>query len=183
MEWHIAPIARKSFLSEKDFEKDDRVMSILVRGAEEALRIDVLEEEESDLELPGEPICRWTQNFKPKRDDGKEELEAMKLTADNLFIALFEGEEGPSEENAKLKYFLALMLERRRLLRLKTRGKKFNHYVHRPSKKDFYVPLADLDPEFFLENEEKLAFLVGEDLDNGGAPEIASEGEPAKKSD
>lgn len=173
MEWHISPVARRSYLSNKEFEKDDRVVSTLVRTADgELLRIDALLPELRDVDLPGEPICRWTQIFKPKPDDGREEAEALKLTADNLFISLFEGEnpEELSEENAELKHFLALMLERRRVLRVKSRGRGYVRYVHRPSKREFMVPAVDLEPAFFLENQEKLAFIV----DGGDAPEPGS---------
>lgn len=177
MDWHITPIARKSFLTEKEFEKDERVGSALVKtGEEELLRVDVLVSEVTETDLPGELICRWTQVFKPKKDDGKEEAEALKLTTDNLFISLFEGEEEAtlSEENAELKHFLALMLERRRVLRVKARTRKYTRYVHRPSKREFLVAVVDLEPAFFLENEEKLSFLV-EGGDAGEGPEEAAE--------
>lgn len=159
MEWHIAPISRKSALTDTAFEKDDRVASLLVRQEEDIVRLDVRENEESSFEFEGELICRWTQIFKPRSNEEKEALEAMKLTADNLFISLFDGEEGPSQENAKLKHLLGLMLERRRLLRVKTRDQAFIHYIHRPTKNEYSVPNVELDPEFFIENQEKLAFL------------------------
>lgn len=168
MDWHITPVARKSYLSGVEFAKDDRVGSSLVKTAEgELLRVDVLLSEIDDLELPGVLICRWTQAFKPKSDGGKEEAEALKLTADNLFISLFEGEEEATltEENRELKHFLGLMLERRRVLRVKSRLRAYTRYVHRPSKREFLVAPVDLEPAFFLENQEKLSFL----LDSGEA--------------
>lgn len=173
MEWHISAVARKSYLTGEDFSKDDVVASALVRISEEELqRVDVLVRDANKVELPGEPLCRWTQVFKPKPDDGREEAEALKLTADNLFINLFEGEEegGLSMENAELKQFLGLMLERRRVLRVKARTRKYTRYVHRPSKREFLVPVVDLDPQFFLENEEKLSFLI-----DGGDEDFESE--------
>ncbi|EDY84115.1 hypothetical protein VDG1235_3745 [Verrucomicrobiia bacterium DG1235] len=174
MEWHITPIARKSYHTGEDFAKDDAVASALVKTEDgELLRVDVLIVDANKVELPGEVMCRWTQTFKPKPTDGKEEAEALKLTADNLFISFFEGEEEGtlSEENAELKHFLGLMLERRRVLRVKARTRKYTRYVHRPSKREFLVPAVDLDPKFFIENEEKLNFLVeggGEDDESVG---------------
>ena len=159
MELHIPPVSKKSVASEKAFEKDDRVVSLLVRSEEEALRFDILECEEESYELAGDLICRWTLLFKPKSKDDKEAQEALKLTADNLFISLFEGEDGPTQENAKLKHLLGLMLERRRLLRVKERDASFTLYVHRPTKIEYSVPNVELDPQFFIENQEKLAFL------------------------
>lgn len=146
-------------MSETAFEKDDRIASMLIRLEDDIARMDVLESEEPAFELPGELICRWTQIFKPRSTDDKEAQEAMKLTADNLFISLFEGEEGPTQENSKLKHLLGLMLERRRLLRVKSRDSVFTHYIHRPTKNEYSVPNVELDPQFFLENQEKLEFL------------------------
>ncbi len=159
MEWHITPISRKSAFSEAEFEKDDRVVSLLIRTDEDVIRADVLESEEEGYELPGDLVCRWTQVFKPRSTDDKEAQEAMKLTADNLFISLFEGEDEPTQENAKLKHLLGLMLERRRLLRVKERDSEFTRYIHRPTKLEYSVPNVELDSQFFIENQEKLAFL------------------------
>lgn len=159
MELHIPPVSKKSTLSDTVFEKDDRVVSLLVRVGQEVERVDILESEEERWEVQGEPICRWTSIFKPKSNDDKEAQEALKLTADNLFISLFDGEEGPTQENAKLKHLLGLMLERRRLLRVKERDATFTRYVHRPTKNEYSVPNVELDPRFFIDNQEKLAFL------------------------
>lgn len=178
-------MARKSCVSDATFEKGDRVVSLLARARaedggeeQEVARIDALESELDRIEAPGEEICRWTQTFKPRRKDDREDQEAMKLTADNLFMSLFEGEEGgePSEENAQLKHFLALMLERKRILRLKARGKRFNVYLHRPSKQEYRVPVVELDPQFFLENQQRLSFLSAgaEESDEKDEEESAS---------
>lgn len=181
MEWHIPHVARKSYLSGEEFEKDDRIASALVKTEEgELVRVDVLVKELKKVEMPGEPLCRWTQLFKPKPTDGKEEEEALELTADNLFISLFEGEEEGqlSEENVELKHFLGLMLERRRVLRVKARTRKYTRYVHRPSKKEFLVAPVELEPQFFFENEEKLSLLI-----EGGESVEADGGEDEKDSD
>ena len=185
MEWHITPIARKSYLTGEEFVKDDAVACALVKTEEGELeRVDALISEVNEVTMPGRVLCRWTQRFKPKPNDGKEEAEAMKLTADNLFINLFEGEEegALSEENAELKHFLGLMLERRRVLRVKGRTRKYTRYVHRPSKREFLVPAVELDPKYFLENQEMLSQLV----DGGEGPGeagISSEGKVGEKAE
>jgi len=177
MDWKISPIARKSAHSVTEFEKDERVLSILAKKEDGELeRFDVKEGEEADFQLPGDAVCKWTQIFKPKAKDNREEEAAMKLTADNLFINLFDGEEEPSFDNAKLKHMLALMLERKRLLRLKGKAGEYSVYVHRPTKNEYYVPHVELDPEFFIENQEKLAFLVeGGSASDDSAPRAAPE--------
>ncbi len=172
MEWQISPSSRKSSLNEAPFGKGDRIVSHLVKPAEgDLIRVDILESEEEQMELAGESLCRWTHVFKPKAKDNREELEAMKLTADNLFISLFEGEEEPTAENGKFKQFLGLMLERRRVLRVKERDDNFTYYIHRPTKREFAVPNVELDPLFFIENQEKLDFIL--------TGPLASEGDSA----
>ncbi len=161
MEWHITPISRESRLTGEPFEKGDRVLSSLVKTDEgEALRIDVLESESDDLELPGDLICKWTQVFKPRNTDDKEREEAMKLTADNLLLNLFEGEEEPTTENAHLKHFLGLMLERRRVLKVVEKDENFIQYLHRPSKQVLPVPIVNLDTQFFIENQDRLSPIL-----------------------
>jgi len=100
MDLHIPAMARKSCVSDAIFEKGDRVVSLLARARpqvggeeQEVARIDALESELDRVEAPGEEICRWTQTFKPRRKDDREDQEAMKLTADNLFMSLFEGDD------------------------------------------------------------------------------------------
>lgn len=161
MDWNITPLSKNSCLSDKPFEKGDRVASILIKRDEELVeRIDLLVAEEAEYEITGDVVCRWTHVFKPKPADGKKEAEEMKLTADNLFINLYEGDEDPSPENEKLKQFLALMLERRRVLRVKEKTENATRYIHRPTKNEYTVVAVDLDPAFFIENQEKLDFLL-----------------------
>lgn len=174
MEWHIPPSSRKSLINDRPFERGNRIASVLVKTEEGELeRIDVLESEEDAVMLPGSPVCRWTHIFKEKPKDNREEMEAMKLTADNLFINLFEGEDEPTGENGKLKQFLGLMLERRRVLRVKARGDDYTHYIHRPTKREFAVPNVELDPQFFIENQEKLDFILSGPLASEGESETA----------
>ena len=152
-------MSRSSAFSGEPFEKDDRVASLLVRVESEIVRIDLRESEESEYRLSGDLVCRWIQLFKPRDQHDKEVQEALKLTADNLFVSMFEGEGGPCQENSKLKRLLSLMLERRRLLKLKHKEAGYLWYIHRPSKLEYPVPDVELDPQFFFENQEKLAFL------------------------
>jgi len=173
MDWHISPISRSSAFSGEPFERDDRVASLLVRVDSEIERIDLRESEESYYRISGDLICRWTQLFKPRDQHDKEVQEALKLTADNLFVSLFEGEDAPNQENSKLKRLLSLMLERRRLLRLKHKEAGYLWYIHRPSKIEYPVPDTELDPQFFIENQKKLAFL-GASEDEGSAKQTES---------
>jgi len=179
MEWQIPPVSRRSFLTGEDFEKDDRLASALVKTRQgELVRVDCLASEEDAVQMPGLALCRWTLSFKPKVDEGREEEAALQLTADNLFVSLFEGEDGDvlSDENAELKHFLGLMLERSRLLRVKRRSRGSIRYVHRTSKREFLVPAVELEPQFFRDHEEKLSLLIPPSEETTEERESGSEG-------
>jgi len=68
-----------------------------------------------------------------------------------------------TEENTRLVRFLALMLERKRLLRPKGRsadGEK-NIFEHARTKQLFEIPAGELDPAFFVAVQAQLGLLVG----------------------
>jgi hypothetical protein len=96
----------------------------------------------------------------------------MKLTAENLFVTLADPLTEPTAENTRLLQFLALLLERKRLLRPKGRtpdGEK-NIYEHARTKQFFEVPVGELSPQFFLQVQEQLSVLVGPPKAKAAAP-------------
>ena len=95
--------------------------------------------------------CRWVQAFKPRRA-GENADRTLKLTAENLFVTLADPTTEPTPENTRLVQFLALMLERKKIL--KPRGRSAdgqrNRYEHAKSKAFFEVPAGELTAEFFV---------------------------------
>ena len=69
----------------------------------------------------------------------------------------------PTPENTRLVQFLALMLERKRILKPKGRSADGlrNRFEHAKSKQIFEVPAGELTPEFFVAVQEQLSVLVG----------------------
>jgi hypothetical protein len=69
----------------------------------------------------------------------------------------------PTPENTRLVQFLALMLERKKIL--KPRGRSAdgarNRFEHAKTKQIFEVPVGELTPEFFVAVQEQLSVLVG----------------------
>jgi hypothetical protein len=125
--------------------------------------------------------CRWVTAFKPRRVDENPAL-ALKLTAENLFLTLALPESVPedtalgtntgpavagngadSSANAPLLQFLALMLERKKLIKLRglTEDGLRQIYEHMPSHQLYEVPVGDLNVEFFQRIQEHLGVLVG----------------------
>ena len=172
-------MATECFVSGNAFVEDERVVSRLVRQENETgeiVRIDVQVEADDQVEAPGRVVCRWVQSFKPRVAEENPERD-MKLTAENLFLTLADPTAEISEEDSRLVQFLALMLERKRLLRpqgLNEDGTK-DVYIHRGSKGRYEVPTGELTPEFFIAVQEQLSVIVG-------VPESAEEAETSEKS-
>ncbi|EIP99824.1 hypothetical protein OpiT1DRAFT_04355 [Opitutaceae bacterium TAV1] len=172
MELNLQPLAPVCFVSGRAFAEGERVASFLVRpetppepGAPEVVRYDVLESELGGFTAPGPVACRWVQLFKPRKQNENPERE-LKLTAESLFLTLADpatlGE--ADEETVRMVQVLALMLERKRVLRPKgsAAGGARSIYEHAKSKQLYEIPaVTDLNPEFFLSIQEQLAALVG----------------------
>ena len=182
MDLRLPSMTTECFVTGNAFVEDERVVSRLLRQEDdgEVVRIDVQAAEEENLELPpGRVACRWVQAFKPKVIEENPERD-LKLTAENLFLTLADPSNELSEEDGRLVQFLALMMERKRLIRPRGRnadGTK-DVYIHRGTKNLYEVPVGELTPEFFIAVQDQLSILVG-------VPEeetTAAEGDGAAKS-
>jgi len=179
MELNLHPIATKCFVSGRDFAEHDRVVSYLVREAPTAgagpdsggvARRDLLEAEDGRFMPPAFVYCRWVTDFKPRRGNENAAM-ALKLTAENLFLTLATpaGGEAPISDasstamNTPLLQFLALMMERKRLIKPRglTEDGACQIYEHMASHQLYEVPVGDLNVEFFQKIQEHLGVLVG----------------------
>lgn len=179
MEMNLQPLASACFVTGQPFVEGARVGSFLVRSAQstEVTRYDVLESALGSYQAPGFVACSWVQAYKPRKNQGNPDR-AMKLTAESLFVTLADPMTDPTPENTRLLQFLALMLERKKLLRPK--GLNHDHtknvYEHAKSKQLFEVAVGELDPQFFLQVQAQLSVLVGP----GPAPAQAPASVPAE---
>lgn len=164
MELNLEPLATACVVSGQPFVEGDRVLSYLVRKPDQTLvRADVLSAQIGNYGPPGVVVCRWAHIFKP-RAQGENADRALKLTAETLFLTLVDPLTEPTPENLRMVQFLALMLERKKLL--KPRGlsadRERNIYEHAKTKQRFEISADDLDPAFFLQIQQQLGVLVGE---------------------
>ncbi len=146
------------------------MVSFLVRNpaasgdAEGIVRHDVAEGEQGEFQPGGPVVCRWVQVFKPRKAEDNPERN-LKLTAESLFLALGDPATERTVENERLLQVLAMMLERKRVLRPKGRtgsgATARQVYEHAKLKSLHEVTAAELSPEFFLSIQEQLAALVG----------------------
>lgn len=164
MELNLPALTPTCAVSGEGFADGERVVSLLVRRLDsgEVLRFDLKVASEAQFEQPGRVVCRWVHTYKVRAAAENPERE-LKLTAENLFLTLADPANELSAENVRLVQFLALMLERKRLL--KPRGQTpdgaRNIFEHVKSKQRYEVPAGELDPEFFLAVQEQLSVLVG----------------------
>jgi hypothetical protein len=173
MEMHLQPLATTCFVSGEPFVEGARVASFLVRSgaALEIVRYDVLEDHAGTFTPEGQVACRWVHAYKPRKS-GENPDRALKLTAENLFVALADPTTEPTPENTRLVQFLALMLERKKILKPKGRSADGarNRFEHAKSKQMFEVPAGELTPEFFVAVQEQLSVLVGAPKPKTGDP-------------
>jgi hypothetical protein len=157
MELNLHPIATKCFSSRRDFQEGDRVVCYLVREENgQAGRRDLLESEDGNVTLPLEIYCRWVVNYRPL-PVGEDSDRQLKLTAENLFLTLADAANPPSDSNTPLLQFLALMLERKRLLKLRGMSADGQRqlFEHMPSHQMYEVPAGTLDEAFFVRIQEQ----------------------------
>jgi hypothetical protein len=182
MDLNLQPRSQASVVTGLPFKEGERVASFLVQSeAGEVVRKDVLESEAASLEPGGFVACSWVQVFKP-HSKAENADRALKLTADTLFLTLADPSTVRSPETDRLVRFLALMLERKKLLRPrgKTPGGSHELYEHARTKQMVEVPAIDLTPEFFLSVRDQLSILVGEPKAAAPAPSPAPEPAPAE---
>jgi hypothetical protein len=161
---NLQPLAASCFVTHKRFEEGDRVVSFLVRlPSFEVRRFDVIASSADGFAPEGILACRWVHVFKPRAREGDADRE-LKLTAENLFLTLADPMTEQAPETVRLLQFLALMLERKRVLRprgLNADGTR-NILEHAKTKQLFEVRAGDLTPGFFASIQNQLTVLVGE---------------------
>jgi hypothetical protein len=163
MELNLQPLATKCYVSGREFAEGERVVCYLVREADGLTgRHDVIESEVANMPAPAEIFCRWVINYKPRKA-GENADRTLKMTAETLFVTLADPANPPDETNTPLLQFLALMLERKRIL--KPRGKTSdgarNVFEHARTHQMYEIPAGDLNAEFFQKIQGQLDVLVG----------------------
>ena len=166
MDWQIKTIARKSALTEEPFEPGDQVVCLIFKDteAEELGRADVLEDEVDQFELPGPLLGRWSRVIKDPDDEGENRRMVM-ASAEDFFLSLFNEETqvaSAEDELHALQHLLALMLERKRVVR--ALGARcvagVQPYVHVKSKQELAVPVVEISKELMLKIENTLGHII-----------------------
>lgn len=164
MDWQIKTLSRKSTLSGQSFEPGDRAISLVFVDDEagELGRADLHEGELSELQLPGQVLGRWSWVMKDPEAGATNAADTV-ASAEDFFLSLFENEAGDERDRSDaLKHLLALMLERKRILRAvaprQVSGTQI--YRHAKTKQEFQVPVAEISRELMFKIEDTLGDII-----------------------
>ena len=163
MELTLHPLAKVCRASGRAFVEDDRVVCHLVREASgEIARHDVLASEDANYAKPGFVFCTWAVPYKARRAE-ENPGRALKLTAENLFDTLADPTAEPNDTNTPMLQFLALLLERKKILRPRglTPDGERQIYEHARTHQAYEIPVGVLDEAFFVKIQGQLDLLVG----------------------
>lgn len=172
MDIPFRPATRKCVVSGEPLAAGERVVSFLYRDdTGEVQRADAKAAAAEQFQAPRGVICWWMHKVRAPDEEGANRRQAMQ-SAEELFLALYPGqpeeaapaddphseaeaaEEVPQleideEGRAALRYLLALLLERKRVLKplsgVAARGE--THYRHPKLERTFVVAHVDLTPE------------------------------------
>ena len=165
-DWQIQPLAKTCAVTGAPLQPGDRVTSFIYRDAEGAMgRADVAESAAVGFAWPGAPMGRWTREVKTGAAEERENQRQAVASAEEFFLSLFEdhGEAAASAEGADtLKQVLALMLERKRVLKRVRPGEDGSQvYRHAATDREVTVPMHDPDPQDLVELQGQLGQLFG----------------------
>lgn len=174
MDWQVPPVSRSGDAQGVRFTPGQDIVSFVFLHPTEGLqRRDVAPADAATFKPEGQLLGWWRGKAAEESADAASRKQVL-LTTESLFLALAEpahlGEGfGPVPDvtvdealRDALKYLLAIMLERRRILRAVTRPKtgQPQTYLHVKSKKNFTVNWVSLDGPTVERLQTQLAALV-----------------------
>lgn len=166
VDWQIKTMADRSEQSGTPFLPGDRVACLVYMDDEagELGRTDLLESEVADFSLPGELLGRWVRLI-DEPDAETQNAPATLQSAEDFFLSLYEGateEESPPPEKQALRHLLALMLERKRVLRAvgSRQIEGAQAYLHVKSKDTFDVPIIPISASLMERIEDSVGELM-----------------------
>lgn len=159
MDWAIKSLSRASFITGQAFTPGEKVACVIYRGPEGLQRADLGEAEAREWQAPGEVLGRWHRKAEDESEAAKRR--SSLASAEEVFLALIQEPGGAGEEKDLLLQLLALLLERKRLL--KPQGKPAEgrlRYWHPRLQQEFSVPHQTLTPERLASLREQLHLLA-----------------------
>lgn len=162
IEWSIKPSSKQSCATGQVFVPGEKIISFLYKdeNTQELQRIDVRADELESYTLPSAILGFWSFIAKPICEE-KSMMALKKIhSAEELFISLFDSD-SVIEEKDILKQLLALMLERKRILKTSTKHRiGIIEYIHTKTKVVYSVNFQEWEASKMLDIQEKLHTLL-----------------------
>ncbi|MDR1817148.1 MAG: hypothetical protein LBR07_03010 [Puniceicoccales bacterium] len=162
-EWQFRPLSRRCAVSGEPLKTGDRVVCVIFKpqGAE-VERADMLAANADTYTPAGIELGRWTREVKDHAEEEREARLRQLATREEFFLSLYADGADPTGDKAVLKQLLALILERKRILRpLGAPAGGEQRYLHVRTRDEYQVPVADFTPEQIAAVEPVLGMLVG----------------------
>lgn len=162
MEWQVKPISRRCAVSDEPLKVGDRVICVIYKPEGAPLeRADMLEAHFEKFQPAGIELGRWTREVKDRAEEEREARLQLLATREEFFLSLFADDTDPTGEKAVLKQLLALLLERKRILRaLGKPAGNIQRYLHVRTRDEFDVPTDEFQPEQIAQIQPALEALV-----------------------
>lgn len=163
IDWQIKPLSKKSALSGKPLKAGDVVVCAVFSGQNGELeRADILQDEFENAKFDKPLLGKWSRKVSENPDEDEKFAKKLALaSSEDFFISLFdEGTEQSSEKDI-LKMLLALLLERKRILRAQGRPiRNVQKYLHIQSKRVFDVPQPSIDAELIVKIQSQIDSII-----------------------
>ncbi len=164
MDWQIASLSKKSAVSGKDFAPLDRVVCAIYNDEMGNLqRSDFLKDELDNFELKEKILGKWERVVSENPQEDERAARRLALASnEDFFLSLFDDSLSlESEQKDLIKQILALLLERKRILKALGRPSGgIQKYLHVASKRELEVPQGILNQELIFKIQQQLDMLM-----------------------
>ena len=164
LEWQIKPLAKKSGLSDKEIKPGDAVVcAVFIDELGNLDRLDAHKDEFDDSKVRGRVIGRWERVVSENPEADERAARRMALaSSEDFFVSLFDADSPvETDEVDVVKQMLALLLERKRILRpLGRPSRGIQKYVQVSTKREFEVPQKSLDENLILKIQNQLGSII-----------------------
>jgi len=163
-EWQIKPLAKKSAFSEREIKPGDIVVcAVFINDAGELDRLDSHKDEFDDSRIMGKLIGKWERVVSDNPDADERAARRMSLeSSEDFFVSMFdENSAVDADESDVIKQMLALLLERKRIIKAVGRPSAgFQKYIRVSTKREFIVPQRTLDEQLIIKIQNQLGSII-----------------------